>query len=292
MRDEGGPLRDRQSLMRRECDNGQSTDESVDMMRRVRVAGLCLFVVFALGAVVAASASATAPEYGRCLKQTSGSGKQFSEAKCVKEVAKGSSKDKYEWVPGAGKTRFETKGGIGILSAVGGEKVECKTESSTGQFLEGTNKEAGNMVIKFNECQSLALTCSTPGAKAGELVTNAVEGLVGWENKAKKKTALELYPAHSVSSGLFIEFECAGLVVKVRGKVLVPIKNDAMKTSETLKYKDSKGKQKPEKWEESSGKVILESSFKGGPYEQAGQEITSVLKELAGEEALELNAVV
>ncbi len=280
----------RLSTIRRERYNGQSTYESVNIMRRVRVAGLCLFVVFALGAVAATSASATAPEYGRCIKKAKAEGKGYTSSKCT--VAGEGKKAKYEWIPGAGKTKFETKGGVGVLTAVGGQSVQCKTESSTGEFFEGNNKEAGNMKIKFNECESLNLTCSTPGAKAGELVTNNVEGIVGWENKARKKTALELYPAHSVASGLFIEFECAGLVVKVRGKVLVPIKNDAMKTSETLKFKASKGKQKPEKWEESSEKVILESSFKGGPYEQSGQDITSVLKELAGEEALELNAVV
>jgi hypothetical protein len=264
--------------------------ESVSRMRKIGIGGLCLFVVFALSATVAASASATAPEYGRCLKKAKTEGKGYTSNKCT--TAGEGTKAKYEWVPGAGKSKFETKGGVGILTSTGGEKVECKTESSTGEFFEGTNKEAGNMTIKFNECESLNLTCSTPGAKAGELVTNDVEALVGWENKAKKKTALELYPAHSVSSGLFIEFECSGYVIKVKGSVLVPIKNDSMKTSETLKFTDSKGKQKPEKWEESSGKTILEASFKGGPYEQSGQDITSVLKYLGGEEALELNAVV
>jgi hypothetical protein len=259
-------------------------------VRQIRIAGLCLVVASALGAVVATSALATAPEYGRCLKKAKAEGKGFTANKCT--VAGEGTKAKYEWVPGAGKTKFETTGGIGVLTTVAGQKVECKTESNTGEFFEGTNKEAGNMTIRFNECKSLSLECTSPGAKAGELVTNDVEALVGWENKAKKKTALELYPAHSVTSGLFIEFECDGLVVKVKGKVLVPIKNDAMKTSETLKFAASKGKQKPEKWEESSEKIFLESSFKGGPYEQAGQEITSVLKELAGEQALELNAVV
>jgi hypothetical protein len=174
---------------------------------------------------------------------------------------------------------------------VNGQKVECKTETSTGEFFEGNNKEAGNMTIKFNECVSLGQACVSPGAKAGELVTNDVEALVGWENKALKKTAIELHPGKSVASGLFIEFECGGLPVKVKGAVLVPVKNDTMKTSEILKFKAKVGKQKPEKWEESSGKVILEASFKGGPYEQSGQEIESTLKELAGEQALELSAV-
>ncbi len=259
-------------------------------VRQIRIAGLCLVVAFALGAVAATSALATAPEYGRCLKKAKAEGKGFTSSKCT--TAGEGKKAKYEWVPGAGKTKFETKGGIGILTSVNGQKVECKTESSTGEFFEGNNKEAGNMTIKFYECVALGQACTSPGAKAGELVTNDVEALIGWENKAKKKTDIELHPAKSVTSGLFIEFNCAGLVVKVKGAVLVPIKNDKMETSEVLKFKASKAKQKPEKWEESSSPVILEASFKGGPYEQSGQEITSTLKELAGEEALELNAVV
>ena len=131
--------------------------------------------------------------------------------------------------------------------------------------------------------------CTTKGSKLGELVTNELEGIVGWENKARKKTDLELYPAKSVTSGYFIEFECQGLVVKVRGHVLVPIKNDKMTSTETLKFNAKKGKQKPEKWEESGSPAILEASFKGGPFEQAGQNIISTVK---GEEQLELNAVV
>ena len=195
-------------------------------VRQIRIAGLCLVVAFALGAVATTSALATAPEYGRCLKKAKAEGKGFTSTSCT--VAGEGTKAKYEWLPGAGKTKFETKGGIGVLTSVSGQKVECKTESSTGEFFEGTNKEAGNMLIKFNECHSLQLECSTPGAKPGELVTNDVEALVGWENKAIKKTDIELYPAKSVSSGLFIEFECDGLVIKVKGKVLAPIKNDKM----------------------------------------------------------------
>jgi hypothetical protein len=260
-------------------------------MRQIRIVGIWLVAALALSAVLAASASATAPEFGRCLKKKTKSLPAFSNSKCTLE-AKETKTASYEWVPGAGKTKFETKGGVGLLMTVTGNKVECKTETSTGEFFEGTNKEAGNMLIKFNECESLSLPCQTPGAQPGELVTNDVEALVGWENKALKKTGLELYPAKSVTSGLFIEFECSGLVIKVKGKVLVPIKNDAMKTSETLKFVAKAGKQKPEKWEESSEKIFLESSFKGGPYTQSGQTITSTLKELAGEQALELNAVV
>jgi len=260
-------------------------------MKRIRIAGLCLVAAFAISAVAAASASATAPEIGRCIKKAKAEGKGYTSATCT---VKGEGlKAKYEWSPGTGKGRFTTTGGIGVLTTVGGSEVECKTESSAGEYKPGgNNKEEAGLVVTFTGCKASGLSCTTKGAKSGELITNELEGVVGWENKALKKTDLELSPAKSVTSGLFIEFECVGLLVKVKGHVLVPIKNDAMKETEILKFVAKKGKQKPEKWEESPEKAILEasfSSFNGGAFEQSGQNVTSTIK---GEEKLELNAVV
>jgi hypothetical protein len=259
-------------------------------MRQIRIAGLWLAAICALSAVLATSALGTAPEYGRCLKKAKAEGKGYTANKCT--VTGEASKAKYEWVPGAAKEKFTSTGGIGVLSTVGGASVECKAETSDGEFVPGNNKEEAGIFVIFTGCKSVSLPCTSPGHASGELETNELEGLVGWENKARKKTDLELYPAKSVKSGLFIEFECEGLVIKVRGKILVPIKNDTMTESTTLKYNDSKGKQKPEKWEESSEKAILESSFsniKAGAWEQAGQKITSTVK---GQEKLELNTVI
>jgi hypothetical protein len=260
-------------------------------MKRIGLMGLCLIVVAVVaGAAAVTSAWATAPEYGRCLKQTSGTGTKFSDSKCTKEAS--GTKAKYEWVPGAEKAKFTSTGGIGVLSTVGNATVECKTESSNGEFKPGNDKEEAGVFVLFTGCKATGLPCTSRGHVSGELETNELEGIVGWEDKALKKTDLELYPAKSVTSKLFIEFECEGLVIKVRGKVLVPIKNDTMTESTTLKFTDTKGKQKPEKWEESTEKAILESSFsnsKNGEWEQAGQKITSTVK---GAEKLELNTVV
>jgi hypothetical protein len=259
-------------------------------MRRVRITGLCLVVVCALCAVSATSALGTAPEYGRCIKKAKAEGKGYTASKCT--VAGEGSKAKYEWVPGAAKSKFTSTGGIGVLSTVGGATVECKAESSDGEFVPGNNKEEAAIYVIFTGCKATGVPCTSPGHAAGELETNELEGIVGWENKAKKKTDLELYPAKSVKSGLFIEFECVGLVIKVRGKVLVPVKNDTMTESTTLKFNATKGKQKPEKWEESSEKAILESSFSNvreGAWEQSGQKITSTV---TGAEKLELNTVI
>jgi hypothetical protein len=259
-------------------------------MKRIRIAGLCLIAALALSAMAAASASATAPEYGRCIKKAKAEGKGYTASKCT--VAGEGTKAKYEWVAGAEKAKFTSTGGVGVLTTVGNSEVECKAESSDGEFKPGDNKEESGIFVKFTGCTSIGLPCSSPKHASGELETNELEGIVGWENKAKKKTDLELYPAKSVTSGLFIEFECQGLVVKVKGKVLVAIKNDNMTETETLKFSAKKGKQKPEKWEESASPAILEAAFsnvRGGAFEQAGQDITSTVK---GQEELELNAVV
>jgi len=259
--------------------------------KRLTITSLCLIATVAISGVIAASASAAAPEYGRCVK-VAPEGKTyhggFTEAKCIK--ASETKTGKYEWEPGFKKGKFTSSGGVGVLTTVGGAGVECKTESSAGEFVgSGNNKEETGVFVKFNGCKSVGNPCSTPGAEREELITQELDGVVGWENKALKKTDLELYPAPGDAGGLFIEFSCLGLVVKVRGHVLVPIKNDKMTATETLKFVASKGKQKPEKWEESSEKAILEASFKGGPFEQSGQQITSTIK---SEEQLELNAVV
>jgi hypothetical protein len=258
-------------------------------MRLIRITGACLIAALALSALAAASALATAPEYGRCLKTAKG---KYTSPKCT-TLASGTKAGTYEWFPGAEKAKFTSSGGVAVLTTVGGAGVECKSESSTGEFVPGSNKGEAGIVVKFNGCKSLEAPCTTPGAASGELVTNELEGIVGFVKKeaiaTKSKLGLELSPAKSVTSGLFIEFSCIGLVVKVRGHVLVPIKDDSMKTTETLKFVAVKGKQKPEKWEESSAKQILEASFKGEPFEQAGQNITTTV---TGAEALELNAVV
>lgn len=256
--------------------------------------GLVAFcAALALPAMAASSALATAPEYGRCVTAEK-IGKVYkggyTDAACTKASAK--HEGKYEWKPGLEKAKFTSSGGAGLLETVKGSAVTCEAESSGGEFKPGNNKEEVGVVVKFTGCKALGLPCTSPKAKSGELITNELEGIVGWENTSLKKTDLELYPAKSVTSGLFIEFECTGLVVKVRGKVLVPIKNDAMKETETLKFVAKKGKQKPEKWEESPVPAVLESSFSNfheAEFVQAGQTITSTVK---GEEKAELNAVV
>jgi hypothetical protein len=250
-----------------------------------RLMALCVVVVCVASVVVVASASAAAPEYGRCLaaekvgKVYNGG---YTNSSCT--TVSGTKTGKYEWYPGIVKKIMRTSGGKALLETVNKVAVTCASESSVGEF-SGT-KEAKNIVVTFKGCETAGDICSTAGAAEGELVTNPLEGIVGFENKAAKKTAFDLYPTGR--KGLFIEFSCSGLVVAVKGSVLVPIKSDKMATSLPLKFKATKGKQKPEHFE-GEPNDILETTYKGGPFEQSGQTETTTL---IPEEKLELNAVV
>ena len=70
-------------------------------MKRIRMVGLCLVAVFALGAIVASAAQAAGPEWGRCTAQKKG---KYLEGNCQQKAPakeKGgvtTYNGKYEWV--------------------------------------------------------------------------------------------------------------------------------------------------------------------------------------------------
>jgi hypothetical protein len=76
-------------------------------MRRVRIIGLCVIAALAISAVAVASASAAAPEFGRCIKKAKAEGSGFSNAGCTTSVESGA---KYEWTNSLSTTKFESKG--------------------------------------------------------------------------------------------------------------------------------------------------------------------------------------
>ncbi len=225
----------------------------------------------------------TPPEFGRCEKVTAGTGK-YSSSACDALKVGGS----YEWMPGAVKAGFTSKGATSKLTGAGGIKIECKTEAGKGDYQH--TRGVASVLITFTGCEIPGLeVCSSAGAGAGELVTNQLEGALEWESKAAKKLALDLFPADR--GGLLMKFECGPIPVEVRGSVLAPVKADKMALTSTLKYAASKAKQKPSEYEAAEGgKVtdVLEMSFLEEPFEQAGLAVTG--ETLTSEESLEANA--
>ncbi len=260
-------------------------------MRLSRTIKACFAAFLLTGVVGVASASAAAPEIGRCLKVAAKTGK-FANSGCTKEKVNGS----YEWLPYGVKVKFKTQGGVGALETANGTAVGCNTEESGGEF--NSPKTVTGIVVRFTGCHSVGLVCSTAGAKEGEIVTNPLEGRLGIikseEVPKKNKIGLDLFPTVE-DGGLYDTFNCGvSLHLTVGGSVLVPITQTnkmigpgfAIKAL-TLKYAATKGKQKPENFEGEPHDVLL-TEINGKTPEQSGITVTVTQ---TGEEAAELNTV-
>lgn len=226
--------------------------------------------------------SASPPEFGRCIKVETGTGK-YDNAGCSKEGGEG----KYEWYPGLEKTKFATTGGEATFEGAYGAVVHCKSESGEGAY--SGQKTVAGMVMKLNECvEPLVGSCSTAWAASGEVVTHTLTGVLGveetsGEGPSKNKIALSLSPA----GGVLFEAGCGGSSVPVRGSVLVPVKANTMALTSKLKFKAKLGKQEPEEFE-GGPKEVLEGSFYGHPFEQTGLTLTI---EQANEEKVSISSI-
>ena len=275
-------------------------------MRQIRIVGLCLLAALVYGAQCVASASAAAPEIGRCIAHKGG---KFKEAGCKTE-AKVATEEKFEWYPGDGsespktkeakpilKKHFTTKikegTGLAKLETVHGVVVTCVNQTGEGEFTSVKTLSVTNVV--FTGCESNAFQCNSTNPKAaniGEIRVVPLVGLIGIEkigllngkeDPAKDKLANELSPAEGT---VFTEFECGPAKAKVIGHVLSPITNK-MLSSMTVKFTATKANKNP-KNSQVEKKLILESSISGGPFEQAGQTLTTVQE---GEEKAEVSSV-
>ena len=230
--------------------------------------------------VTASGPTSLPPEVGRCLKVAAKTGK-FASSSCKSEKTGGS----YEWTPGAAKPKFTLHGEKTTFEALAHKfKLECAESSGSGEYNAGKRLEDVN--ITFSGCKAAAAACSSEGAPAGVIKSSSLEGALGWEDKSKDKVALDLFPTGK--SGPLLQAKCSGSALSVGGSVLVNIKSDKMASTSALKYKASKGKQKPEHFEDESNDV-LEGSLGEVALTQAG--LTGTLT-LTNEEALEISAVV
>jgi hypothetical protein len=252
--------------------------------RRVRRLGMVMAAAVVVGAVVASTAWAAAPEIGRCVPLAGG---KYKNNICTK-AAKGKTVGNFEWEPGAVKKKFTGTGGVGTLETVSLATVTCKVEKSAGEMTSSTT--VGNVSVIFTGCESAGFKCTSPGAAEGEIATNLLSGRLVWE-KYGSKVAIDLVPQ---STELFVEFECGPANAKVKGSVLAPLPVNKAQTTFEEKFNAKKGKQKPEYYYTSKTEKVKDVLMAklGGPaveYEQSGQTITN---KQVDEEALEINTKV
>jgi hypothetical protein len=256
-------------------------------MTRTRILGLSLIAVLAMSALVAASASAQAPEFGRCVKVAKGTGK-FGMASCTGEKA-----GSYEWVPGLGaSSKFTTASKVGtfvtLTETVGGTKITCHGQTATGEYTGA--KTVGQVLLRFTGCESSGGKANSPGEPEGVVVSKSLQGSLGivksGETSKQNKVGLDLLP--EAPAGPVTEFSVGGIALVVRGSVIVPVTANKMQLTATLKFAQAKGKQKPERFQ-GEAKDVLEESVNGSAFEQAGLAFESTQ---TNEEAIEINSVV
>jgi hypothetical protein len=234
-------------------------------------------------AFVNTTAPPSAPEYGRCVKVAKGTG-TYANASCT---STGKS-DSYEWSRGVLAAGFSTKltSGSVKLETARGSKLTCTGEASGGAYTG--DKTVGDVVLTLTGCALSGESCASAGAAPGEIVSNLLEGVLGVErlgaSESKDKLGLDLFAAGA--AGSVIEFTCGSTPVAVRGSVIVPLKANKMSLSATIKFKASKGTQKPERFVERALDV-LEASFAGAAYEAMGLTLAGTQ---TGEEAVEANS--
>jgi hypothetical protein len=270
-------------------------------MRRIRVVGLCLVAVFALGAFTAGSASAL-PEIGRCVAKAGG---KYTNANCTTKKAGGT----FEFVKNAVKKKFTAASIAGKiqLEGAGGTAITCTSQSATGEYLEKgatpSTKEVHNVVAKFNGCEIplFGAKCQST-ATEGEIVTTKLKGAMEYIS-GKKTPAVVVGQALSpeVKKKGFALFKCPAVGVEVyvgegpgKGHETViadftKASVDAMSLHSVEEYKGTKGVQEPDHKEGSAVIDNLESSLSGpkGTFEKSDQELNT---EVTNEEELELLA--
>jgi hypothetical protein len=161
-------------------------------MQRLKVLVLALMAVFAVSALVSATASAA-----------------FELAKIL---------------PTGEAVTFTGESGAGTLSTLAGTTVECKSDTSEGSF-SAIDPELGPFHVDFKECTSAGGACTGLGEAAGIiLVLGTAHLVVDTLTPALGAGVLFLVPNP-------VHFVCAGVLVAVSGQVLCLIKPVATKTT-------------------------------------------------------------
>jgi len=272
--------------------------------------GLCLVAAFALTAIGAGTASAL-PEVGRCVAKA-GTGK-YKDANCQLKAGSLTSEKQFEFVKSGVKLGFTSHitSGTAVLETVTGTKVQCTGQTATGKYdADGSPasiKGVENVIARFTGCSTTAIEgpCGTEGAGSGEIVTNELEGSLGYIKKtAPKSVGQELKPASTVKSKLFVKFACGvggPLTVEVGQKptgtteekggdcIIAPVEPfNVMAETASQNYSGAGGVQNPQKFEGSTKKCNLESHFSvSSVWERSTQ---TLLTTVNGEEALEIKA--
>ncbi len=261
-------------------------------MNRIRLAGVCLLAALATCAVTAASASAQAPEFGRCLRlmgEQAGQG-AYANNSCTSPSA--GKTGRFEWFPGAAKASFTTKSKEGakvFFEGVNHTRVTCAGETSSGEYT--TPKLEEDVVFRFTGCETMGLAVSSEGAATGEVVSNPTECELGvLEQRGTARMDRVGLTCAEESAFMWMKWGGYGLPVEwcLRGWWFFTPTSNRMESTDTMHSRQTNGMQYWDKFVEGPLEP-LEASFNGGTtWERAALTDTTVQ---SNEEPIEINSV-
>jgi hypothetical protein len=247
------------------------------MNRKLFIGFVSLLAGTAL-AVLPGVAQAETAELGRCVKLAGESAKgDYTKPNCI-ELSK-THEGQYEWQPGAIEAHFTSAAGESVFRTREGRTMTCKSATDKGEYI-GSSEDRETIV--FKTCVSAGHVCTSSGRAEGEVETSRLISRLGVIEPEKAGVSLE-----AAEGASFLQAKCAESEIKVKGSVIASIGDGEMLTVFRQKFEASEGIQKPEKFEGGS-KGVLEASFEGKAFEQAGLTSTD---EVTNEEPLEIRVV-
>ena len=187
------------------------------MIRQIRMLGLSVLAVLAVGVVVSASASAHA--YFVCKE---GGTEKFTEHLCA---AKGET-GKWSWEEVNGTYGFKVEGTSGtskLESEVAGQglSINCEKGSFIGEIGKGSTRGKGEGEYTFSECKVYAAYVETKGRELKLLTTctvpnisfNVIEHLVSGQGSGTE----DEFRSDSGVEGLFVKVKLQGPECALKG---------------------------------------------------------------------------
>jgi hypothetical protein len=194
-------------------------------MSQAKLFVLCVVALCGVCAGASASASASLPEYRFCVKAVPAKTGEYADKLCATHAG----------TPGKGAWELESYGHApkrtfkGVLGATkediyvpeseaepwtGGTRVGVVTCASGSSKGEITGLSTSVETRKLVGCQSEGRTCNSAGQKKGTVVTNALEGELGYTPDG---VGTRLSP---VTGEVLVEYGCEGLDFVTRGSVI------------------------------------------------------------------------
>lgn len=207
----------------------------------MRTVGLCVLAVFAISAVVAASAAAeTFPSYKVCAKAPKVDKHytgRFNQKTCTEVNAKG--EGKYEVEPWTASMKPNLKGKGGEVTLDGYEKgvgvlasIACKKSTDVGKI---TGESTGTEVITLQQCTGEEEPCTSSGAKTGDIVTDPLTTtLVTLKEETDSEAGIvgiDVAGTGGEEKDVTAEFKCGTDVLKTTGSLLGAVTGDVWSAS-------------------------------------------------------------